>query len=89
MSYMTTAKRTHQNNFVDMDIQQKFGRRVRELRLEKKLSQETLAIDADVERAYVSHLESGRRNISIKNMEKIIEALGVSFSEFFGDKSFK
>ena len=72
-----------------MDIQEKFGKRVRELRLKKNLSQEALSIDADIERAYVSHLESGRRNISIKNMEKIMKALGVSFSDFFGDKSFK
>jgi transcriptional regulator with XRE-family HTH domain len=72
-----------------MDIQKKFGRRVKELRTEKKLSQEGLAFDADVERAYVSHLESGRRNISIKNMEKILKALDVSFAEFFANKSFK
>jgi len=86
---MTTSKRTHRNKFVIMDIQKKFGKRVKELRIAKKLSQEALAIDANVERAYVSHLESGRRNISIKNMEKIIDALGVSFNEFFGNKTFK
>lgn len=72
-----------------MDIQKKFGRRVKELRNEKKISQEALAFDADIERAYVSHLENGRRNISIKNMEKVIAALGVSFADFFGNKSFK
>lgn len=72
-----------------MDIQKKFGRRVKELRTEKKISQETLAFDADIERAYVSHLENGRRNISIKNMEKILNALGVSFADFFETKSFK
>lgn len=72
-----------------MDIQKKIGKRVKELRLEKKLSQEALAIDANKERAYISHLESGKRNISIKNMEKIIDALGVSFSEFFSNKTFK
>ena len=72
-----------------MEIQKKFGKRVKELRLEKKLSQEALAIDADVERSYLSHLESGERNVSIKNMEKILKALDVSFSEFFGNKSFK
>lgn len=72
-----------------MDIQKKFGKRVKELRNEKKISQEALAFDADVERAYVSHLENGRRNISIKNMEKVLNALGVSFSEFFNNKTFK
>jgi transcriptional regulator with XRE-family HTH domain len=72
-----------------MDAQKKFGKRVKELRKLKDLSQEGLAFDADVERAYISHLESGRRNISIKQMEKILKALGVSFSEFFGNKAFK
>jgi transcriptional regulator with XRE-family HTH domain len=72
-----------------MEIQKKFGKRVKELRLEKKLSQESLAFDADIERGYLSHLESGERNVSIKNMEKILKALDVSFSEFFGNKIFK
>jgi transcriptional regulator with XRE-family HTH domain len=72
-----------------MDIQRKFGKRLKELRVEKKLSQETLAIDSDIDRAYISHIENGEKNLSIKHMEKILKALGVSFSEFFGDKSFK
>lgn len=72
-----------------MDIQKKIGKRVKELRLQKKLSQEELAIDANTERAYLSHLESGEKNISIKNLAKIIDALNISFAEFFGDKIFK
>ncbi len=72
-----------------MDIQYIFGRRVRELRLEKKLSQEALASDADIDRAYLSSLENGKENISIRTMEKIIKALGASFPEFFGNKIFK
>lgn len=71
-----------------MDIQHTFGKRLRELRLEKNLSQEALASDADIDRAYLSSLENGKENIGIKTMEKVMKALGVSFSEFFGDKLF-
>lgn len=66
-----------------MDIQKKFGERVREIRHQKGLSQEALAFDASLDRTYMTSVENGRRNISIKNIEKIIKALGVSFEDFF------
>ena len=66
-----------------MNIQEKFGERLRELRKEKGISQETLAHKAEIDRTYMTSVENGRRNISIKNIEKILDALGVSFNEFF------
>lgn len=68
-----------------MSIQVKFGLRVRELRNKKGLSQEALALQAGIDRTYMTSVENGRRNISIQNIEKIIHALGVSISEFFSD----
>ena len=64
-----------------MDIKKKVGLRIRELRHQSKLSQETLANKADV--------ENGRRNISIVIFEKIIAALEISFTDFFNSKVFK
>lgn len=72
-----------------MDIQKKFGKRVKQLRMEKKLSQEDLAIDANVDRGYLSSLENGKSNITIENMQKILSALTVTFNEFFCDEIFK
>ena len=64
-------------------IKQKVGARVRELRNQKGLSQEKLALAADIDRTYIASVESGKRNISIVNLEKLIIALDTSFAEFF------
>jgi len=72
-----------------MSIQLKVGQRIKELRKQLGLSQEALAYEADVDRTYMTDVENGRRNISIKNLEKIIKALKVSFTEFFNNKEFK
>ena len=53
------------------DIKIRFGRRLRELRLEKGWSQETLANLADIDRTYIPGIESGKRNLSIVVIEKL------------------
>ncbi len=72
-----------------MDIKQKIGQRIKELRKELGLSQEALAYQAEVDRTYVTDVENGRRNVSVEILEKIIKALEVSFNEFFNSKEFK
>lgn len=54
-----------------------FGERLRELRLERGLSQEKLGELAGLDRTYVSSAEAGRRNVSLKTIYKLAEALGV------------
>lgn len=61
------------------------GSRIRDLRNAKGLSQEKLALKADLDRTYIAGVESGKRNISIKSLEKIVNALDVSFQELFED----
>lgn len=61
----------------------KIGRRIKELRLSKHLSQEKLALIANIDRTYLAGVESGKRNISVRNLEKILSALGMDFSHFF------
>lgn len=68
-----------------MNIQEKFGKRVRDLRTKKGVSQEALAFKAGIDRTYMTSVENGRRNISIQNIEKIIRALGVSIGDFFSE----
>ncbi len=62
----------------DEQIQKRFGQRVRELRKQKDLSQEALALACDLDRTYVGGVERGERNISLLNIHKIAKALGVS-----------
>lgn len=67
-------------------IQEKVGKRIKELRNKLGISQEELAYRADVHRTYIASLEVGKRNISIGTLEKIVVALNVSFSQFFDFK---
>jgi transcriptional regulator with XRE-family HTH domain len=66
-----------------MDIKKYFGNRVRELRTEKKLSQEALATACGLHRTYIGNVERGEKNISLENIEKIAEALDVKMSVLF------
>ena len=72
-----------------MDIKDKIGQRIKQLRKEIGLSQESLANEAEVDRTYVTDVENGRRNVSVEILERIIKALNVSFSLFFDSKEFK
>jgi transcriptional regulator with XRE-family HTH domain len=72
-----------------MDIKLKVGQRIKELRKKLELSQEALANEAEVDRTYMTDVENGRRNISIEVLERIIDALQVSYAEFFNSKEFK
>jgi transcriptional regulator with XRE-family HTH domain len=64
----------------------KFGRRVRQLRLAKKLTQEDLAARAGLHPTYIGGVERGERNLGLENLLKIARALSehpsVLLSEF-------
>ncbi len=64
-------------------ITDKVGNRIKGLRKIEGISQEKLAFKAEMDRAYVAGVESGKRNLSIKSLEKILNALDISFEEFF------
>ena len=73
----------------NMEIKEKFGQKVKELREQKGFSIEQLANISNVDRNYISDIEKGKRNVSIEIMEKIILALDSDFTTFFNDNSFK
>ncbi len=60
----------------------KFGDRVRELRLQRKLSQEELAEIAGVHRTYIGMIERGEKNITLLNIAKLAKALKISLFLF-------
>lgn len=65
-------------------ITEELGKRIQELRKEKTgLSQEKFALQIDMDRSYFASVESGKRNISIVNIKRIADGLGVSLSELF------
>ena len=61
-----------------MDIRTRLGRNLRELRSAKGWSQEQFAFEAGIHRTYVSDIERGARNPSIKVLEKLATPLGVA-----------
>ena len=65
------------------DILVRFGKAVRRLREELPLSQEAFADKCELDRTYISGIERGKRNLSLRNIEVIAEALGTTLPEFF------
>lgn len=66
-----------------MMVQEKVGKRIKELRNKLDISQEELGFRSGVHRTYIASLEVGKRNISIVTLEKITDALEISLSNFF------
>ena len=64
-------------------IKIKVGKRIKELRNKLGISQEELAFRSEIHRTYIASLEVGKRNVSIETLEKVVNALEVSLSEFF------
>lgn len=75
----------HFATFVHMDIKQRFGNKIKELRKLKGLSQEKLANLAEIDRTYLPTIEKGERNVSIEVVEKLANALNVKVKELFDE----
>ena len=63
------------------NISTKFGKKVGEIRLKKNMSQADLAKILDVHVTYISGIERGLRNMSLKNIEKLAKSLEVSIEK--------
>lgn len=64
-------------------VANELGLRIKELRNQLGLSQEKFALKIDMDRTYFATVESGKRNISLNNIEKIADGLGISISKLF------
>lgn len=75
----------------DEDVKVLFGRRVRQLRKAKGMSQEAFAHTIKIDRSYFGSIERGERNVSLDNICLIADGLGVApaqllmFDSLFGD----
>lgn len=66
-----------------MPIQSALGKRIQRLRKDTGLSQERFALQIDMDRTYLASVEAGKRNISLQNIEKIANGLGIPIADLF------
>ena len=67
-----------------LDIRVRFGRAIRRVREEQKITQEEAAERCGLHRTYYSGVERGIRNVSLVNIERIARGLRKSLPELFG-----
>jgi transcriptional regulator with XRE-family HTH domain len=62
-------------------ISKKLGANIKKIRTRKKMTQGDICRKLDMDRSYMSAVESGRKNITLAVLERLANALGVSVSE--------
>ena len=70
-------------------ITEDIGCRIKTLRKQIGLSQEKLALKAEIDRTYLAGIESGKRNATIISIEKIVNALEISIRNFWDFGSYR
>lgn len=64
-------------------IQNSFGLALKQLREERKVSQERFALSIGMDRTYYASVESGKRNLALQNIKKIADGFDISIAELF------
>jgi len=59
------------------EINKQVGTNIRKYRTKKGWTQEKLAFEAGLHRAYIGQIERGEKNLGLKNLERIARALGI------------
>lgn len=72
-----------------MDVRARVARNLRRLRVEAGLSQEAFAVDAGLDRTYVSRIERHLENPTIGVVQRIAQALGVDIVEMVSEPQIK
>jgi ribosome-binding protein aMBF1 (putative translation factor) len=68
---------------VNNDLERRFGERIKHLRVSVNMSQEELSFRSGLHRNYISDVERGRRNISLKALDKLARGLGIALRDLF------
>jgi DNA-binding XRE family transcriptional regulator len=79
------ALRTTTTYYLPMDVSSRFGARLRQLRLERNMTQLRMAIDFGIDRSFISDVERGRKSISLPMLEVMALGLQISLSDLLKD----
>ena len=71
--------------FLPRDISSRFGRRLRELRRERNLTQLRMAADFGIDRSFLSDVERGKKSLSLPFLEVIALGMDLSLSDLLKD----
>jgi transcriptional regulator with XRE-family HTH domain len=66
-----------------MNLKEKFGNKVKQLREQRNYSIEYFANISNIDRTYISDIEKGNRNVSLLIIEKLAKALEVNIQDLF------
>lgn len=72
---------------LNQHLVKEFGERIKQLRLDKNLSQEKLSFTTGFHRTYIGMIERGERNISLTNMAVFAKVFGLTISELLDMRS--
>ena len=64
-------------------VQERFGKRLKEVRQEQSFTQEELAHKAGLNRTYIGDIERGEKNLTLESMDRLAIALGIKIRDFF------
>ena len=68
-----------------MDVRATIGWNMRQLRVERGLSQERLALASGIDRAYVGRVERGQENVTVTTLEALAGALSIPVMALFAE----
>lgn len=63
----------------------KFGQNIKQIRKRMNITQSELATKMEISQSYLSDIENGRKNLSIKTVKKLADSLGLSVTDLFND----
>jgi len=64
-------------------INRNVGKKIKSYRIKKKWTQEQLAFESNLHRAYIGQIERGEKNVGLKNLEKIAKTLSIPIAKLF------
>lgn len=64
-------------------LQNKIGKRIRDIRVAKGVTQSELALKTHMTKSYMCEIEAGKKNLTLRTVQKVADCLGVSLEDIF------